>query len=59
MAEPKKALIPIKNLISFWEDALSTHRTLMTPTSVTLTEQTVKRLKRLQELIGTTEDIED
>jgi len=51
MTEKKEKLIPIRKLISFWEDSLATHRLQMTPSTIALTEQTILRLNQLDKMI--------
>jgi len=42
-------LIPIENLISFWENSLQEHCHQMSPSIAVLTEQTIMRLKELKD----------
>ncbi len=38
------------SLIHFWKDSLAEHRLLMSPSTVYLVEQTIKRLQELADL---------
>jgi hypothetical protein len=40
--------LPVKNIILFWEASLLSHRLLMAETSVTMVEETIKILKRVE-----------
>ena len=40
----------LEELIQFWKDSLAQHRLLMSPSTVYLTEQTIKSLEELKEI---------
>jgi len=40
----------LERLIHFWKDSLAQHRLLMSPSTVYLTEQTIKSLEELKEI---------
>ena len=40
----------LESLIQFWKDSLAEHRLLMSPSSVYLVEQTIKRLEDLKQI---------
>jgi len=58
--EAKKMTVEVKphedkeleSLIYFWRDSLAQHRLLMSPSTVYLTEQTIKSLEELKEIKG-------
>ena len=40
----------LESLIRFWKDSLAQHRLLMSPSTVYLVEQTIKRLEELKQI---------
>jgi hypothetical protein len=40
----------LESLIQFWKDSLAQHRLLMSPSTVYLVEQTIKRLEELKQI---------
>lgn len=40
----------LESLIQFWKDSLAEHRLLMSPSTVYLTEQTIKSLQELRDI---------
>ena len=49
-AKPVSKDLPVKNIISFWDDKLEFDKHLMNPSTVYLIKCTVKCLKELEEL---------
>lgn len=40
----------LESLIHFWKDSLAEHRLLMSPSTIYLVEQTIKRLEELKQI---------